>query len=143
MQEVPNGSRQFHQHERLEQALSRLEWTLRVGDEDHARLHLAMFKARLDQYVEGEERLVFPMLERLVPAQLAPIAKMRREHASLRELLEDVWDAVDAEHARRLDAFGILRSVLMLHVAKEEWFLYPLLVRSGSSTSAEALLRFF
>lgn len=149
MQGTRTRSRRFHvtmddEHVRLEDTLADVEWSLRAGDTDTARRQLATFEAGLHRYVHGEERLLFPALEALVLSRFDPTASMRREHRSLRKLTGAVWDSFargdgsDAAHA-----LSTLRSVFLLHIAKEDLVIYPLLDRAVSSTTEEALVQAF
>jgi iron-sulfur cluster repair protein YtfE (RIC family) len=116
------------EHLPLHNALSRVDRALRDCDLHTARLQLAIFAAGLDRYVRSEERVLFPVVERLVPAQRASTMKMRREHRSLRTLVDRVKDSLDGfDAACRLRVLGNLRSVFLLHMTKEEWVIYPLL----------------
>ena len=111
--------------------LAKVDASLRSGDNVMARLHLATFDLKLSGYVRGEERAVFPALERMTSGPCTPTAKMRTEHDSLRDLVSVMWDALDhADRHRGLDVLGTLRSLLVLHVAKEDWVLYPMLKRT-------------
>jgi len=107
-----------------ENGLAAVERWIRLGDCEMARLDLAAFDLELSGYVRGEERVVFPAIERMHPAPFAPTARMRREHGRLRAMLLAVWSAL--EHGQpweALEVLGGLRSVLLLHVAKEDWIL--------------------
>jgi hemerythrin-like domain-containing protein len=119
--------------DRLEDVLARLASSLRAGDGRAARLQLTLFAAALERYVRSEERWLFPTIERMTPTRLAPTAKLRREHRSLRTLVAAIRDALDgAAPHRGLDAVGSLQSLFRLHVTKEEWTLEPLLGRLGA-----------
>ena len=108
--------------------LARLDASLRAGDNEMARMHLAGFDLDLSGYVRGEERVVFPMLEMMPASPRSSTARMRKEHESLRLLVLAIWDALDhADRDHGLQLVETLRSVLALHVAKEDWVLYPLL----------------
>jgi hemerythrin-like domain-containing protein len=141
------GSRRFHEaledeHVRLEATLAGLESALRTGASDTARAQLAIFEAGLNRYVHGEERLLFPVLEALAPTRLSPTARMRREHRSLRELAAAVRDSVArGDGPRGVETLGMLQSVFLLHIAKEELIIYPLLDHAVSSTAEEAFLQ--
>jgi iron-sulfur cluster repair protein YtfE (RIC family) len=147
MQASRTGSRRFHEalkgeHVRLEATLAGLEWALRTGATDTARTQLATFEAGLNRYVHGEERLLFPMLEALVPSLFAPTARMRREHRSLRKLAAAVRDSVArGDGPRSVETLGMLQSVFLLHLAKEELIIYPLLHHAVSATAEEAFLQ--
>lgn len=120
------------EHTRFDDKLFELEGSLQSGDHETARAQLAAFDVALSRYVRNEERVVFPALERLVSTPFAPAIRMRLEHGSLRRLIAALRFALDRSDRRRgLDALGKLRSLLLLHVAKEEWILYPLLARGA------------
>ncbi len=107
-----------------ETGLAAVERWLRLGDFEMARLDLAAFDLELSGYVRSEERVVFPAIERLHAEPFAPTARMRSEHGKLRSLLLDVWSALDhGQSWQALEVLGGLRSVLVLHVAKEDWIL--------------------
>ena len=124
------------EHDRLDTTLADLEWSLRAGDTDMARVQLAAFEAGLSRYVHGEECLLFPLLDALVPTRFDPTVRMRREHRSLRKLTAAVWDCF-ARHdgPGGVDTLGTLRSVFLLHIAKEDLVIYPLLDRAVSGIS--------
>jgi iron-sulfur cluster repair protein YtfE (RIC family) len=111
----------------LDATLVKLEAAIGAGDHACALdLYLA-FDGELTRYVRGEERLLFPVLERFTSIPRAATARMRNEHRSLRKLVESLGEMLgrdDASHG--LDILSSLRSVLMFHVVKEEWVLRPL-----------------
>ena len=151
MQGVRTRPRRFHvtmedEHDRLEDTLADVEWSLRAGDTDTARRQLATFEAGLNRYVHGEERLLFPALDALVlnRTRFDPTASMRREHRSLRKLTGAIWDSfARGDGSDAADALSTLRSVFLLHIAKEDLVIYPLLHRAVSSTTEEALVQAF
>lgn len=113
---------------RWDDRLSKLEATLQAGDRTAALEQLLAFDAELTRYVRGEENLLFPVLERFTALPAKATAVMRHEHRSLRRLLDTIGELVAREDRRRcLATLATLRSVLLLHVAKEEWVLYPLI----------------
>lgn len=94
---------------------------------------LAIFAAGLDRYVLSEERIWFPLVERLLPARCASTTRMRREHGSLRRLVASMKESLDrCDEPRRIHLLGNLRSVFLLHNTKEAWVIYPAL-QGGSS----------
>ena len=113
-------------HEQLDQELARVAQSLHGGDHMLACLQLAEFALKLDHYIHREERtlaLAYQLLETSLPGAMATV---RREHTSLRELVASVASALDrADSDRGLEMIGKLRSVLVLHVAKEELLLAP------------------
>lgn len=130
------------EHGRLDDALGDLDRFLRCGDTAAARNRLSRFTARFDRYVHGEERLLFQVLDGGKPAQHAPTAQMRREHGVLRRLVAALRDALQrADHAQGLDALGSLRSVFLIHHAKEEWIIHPRLVEAVTPATEDAVVR--
>ena len=118
---------------RFDDQLAKLGELLRVADEQHATESLCVFDAQLTRYVRGEEHLLFPVLERFTSVSPAITGRMRIEHRGLRRLVDDLWEALTrGDHRRSLDLVTSLRSVLLLHVAKEDWLLHPVL-RPGSA----------
>ena len=113
----------YDEHEHLDEDLAHLAHTLRCADLMMACIQLAEFALKLDRIIRREERALS-----LARATLPyPLAKVRNEHASLRRLVALIAAALDRGDERRgLELVGKLRSVLLLHVAKEE-VLHPLL----------------
>lgn len=115
-------------HMRLDDKLDKLEASLRAGDRDAAFDIYLLFDAELAGYVRGEERLLFPVLERFTSMPTTATRSMRLEHRSLRRLVDALGELLARDDKRGgLDIVAQLRSVLILHVAKEEWVLMPLL----------------
>jgi hypothetical protein len=113
-------------HDQLDDELARLTHTLRSGDLMMACLQLAKFALKLDRIMYREERTL-TLLHRSQPAMPTPLGKVRGEHGSLRGLVSLVAAAFDRGDVRRgLELIGKLRSVLLVHLAKEET-LQPLL----------------
>jgi iron-sulfur cluster repair protein YtfE (RIC family) len=115
-------------HMRLDDKLGKLEASLRAGDRDAAFDIYLLFDAELTGYVRGEERLLFPVLERFTSMPTTATRSMRTEHRSLRRLVDTLGELLARDDQQGgLDIVSKLRSVLILHVAKEEWVLMPLL----------------
>jgi iron-sulfur cluster repair protein YtfE (RIC family) len=114
--------------ERLDDKLSTLEASILAGDRAAVLDHYLAFDAELTRYVRGEERLLFPVLERFTSTPIHATDTMRTEHRSLRRLLESLGELIArADKQRGLDVLTTLRIVLLLHVAKEESLLHPLM----------------
>jgi len=129
------------EHGRLDDTLDDLGRFLRAGNTAAARSRLVRFTARFDRYVHGEERLLFPVLENGKPSPLAPTAQMRREHGVLRRLVAALRDKMHRDdRPRSLELLSSLRSVFLLHHAKEEWLLHPRLVETVSSATEDAVV---
>jgi len=101
-------------------SLASLEALVRSGNRDSALDEFLSFDAELTRYVTGEERM-FAVLDRFASLPPDATARMRAEHRGLRRLVDRVGELIArAERTLGLEALASLRSVLMLHVAKEE-----------------------
>jgi hemerythrin-like domain-containing protein len=115
-------------HARLDDRLDRLATALRASNHNAAFDIYLAFDAEITRYVRGEERLLFPVLERFTSMPTTATRSMRSEHRSLRRLIDTLGELLARGDERAaLDIVSKLRSVLLLHVAKEEWVLHPLL----------------
>lgn len=111
----------YDEHEQLDQELARLAESLRGSEHMMACLQLAEFALKLDHLMRREERALAFAYDRLVSSAPSPLAKVRVEHASLRRLVSSIASALDrADDRHSLELIGKLRSVLLLHVAKEQ-----------------------
>jgi hypothetical protein len=111
----------YDDHEHLDRELVRLERSLRGGDHTLACLQLAEFALKLDHYIRCEERALAARSEG-VPHSGEWVEKIHREHMSLRRFVALIASALDrADDRRGVEVTGLLRSVLLLHVAKERW----------------------
>ena len=130
------------EHGRLDDALDDLGRFLRAGNTTAARDRLSRFIARFDRYVNGEERLVFPVLDGGKPSPQAPTAQMRREHGFLRRLVAALRDAIHRDdRPRSLDVLASLRSVFLVHHTKEEWLIHPRVAETITPATEDAVVR--
>lgn len=111
-------------HEELKQLdpeLAALACSLREGDHMLACIQLGELALKLDHYICREERALALAYKALEGSAPKAFITMRREHECLRELVAAIAGALDrADGARAADIVGKLRSVLLLHVTKEE-----------------------
>ncbi|MBL9016953.1 MAG: hemerythrin domain-containing protein [Myxococcales bacterium] len=121
--------------EQLDDRIASLAETLRAGDLVMACLELAEVALELDRAMHREERALELLLASR-PATPPPLTHVRREHGSLRRLVGGIAGALDAgDEQQGLDQIGKLRSVLLVHLAKEER-LQPLLARAAADSPA-------
>lgn len=122
-------------HEDLEQLdyeLAALACSLRVGDHMLACAQLGELAFRLDRYILREERELGRIYQELEGGAPRPLAVMRREHGRLREIIAAIASALDrADDAGAVDIVSKLRSVWVLHIAKEERLLAPPMVSAA------------
>jgi hypothetical protein len=112
----------------MDETLAVLDACVRAGDHDGAMEQLLAFDAQLARYARGEEQLLFPAIDRFTSIPRGATDCMRREHRSLRRLVDTLGALLARDDAPRvLDVLGTLRSVLLLHLEKEAWVLAPVM----------------
>lgn len=130
------------QHALLELGLAALERSLVARDFVDASERLAGFHAHLRRYVRGEERILFPVYERLPSVRREQTARMRLEHGHLRRMVAALAATLDRGDVRAgLHALGALRDVLLVHGVKEDWLIYPSLVDSMPASTQDEVVR--
>ncbi|HEY5947586.1 MAG TPA: hemerythrin domain-containing protein [Kofleriaceae bacterium] len=113
-------------HDQLDHELARLAESLRAGDHMLGCLRLAEFALKLDHYIRREERALSFAAELVEVTRPSALAIVHREHSSLRQLVAAIATALDrADDRRGIELVGKLRSVLLVHVAKEEMVFHP------------------
>jgi hypothetical protein len=111
----------YDESDQLDEDLAHLAQSLRSNDMMLACIQLAEFALKLDRIMHSEERALSLAYEQMNPTSRSPLAMVKNEHASLRRLISLIASALDRADGRRgLEVIGKLRSVLMVHVAKEE-----------------------
>lgn len=91
-----------------------------------ACLQLAEFALKLDHYITREERSLIVAHRIVEVSKPKALASVQHEHRSLRQLVAAIANALDrADDRRAVETVSKLRSVLLLHVAKEERLLAP------------------
>jgi iron-sulfur cluster repair protein YtfE (RIC family) len=130
------------QHALLELWLTALRRALAARAFVDTRSRLAGFRAHLGRYMRGEERVLFPLYERLPSAGPASTAGMRQEHGDLLRMVDALGALVDRRDATRgQDALATLHDVLLVHSVKEDWMIYPALVDALPAPRQEATIR--
>lgn len=116
-----------------EQAVSKQDWT-------QASAHFNAFQTETLQHFNREEQVLFPAFEKASGNTEGPTAVMRFEHAQMRDLFEQMKNALNQQDSD--EYLGLSESLLMLirqHNAKEEQILYPMTDRILSHQSSELL----
>jgi len=109
-------------HERLDRELVTLAGAIQAGDPVRACRQLAQLAIELDARFWREERAIAMAFARAGGAP-SPLAKLQREHTRVRQLLAALAHAIDGADGHGIEAIATLRSVLLLHLAKEELLL--------------------
>jgi len=121
------------EHDEALAALDRLESGARNLAAPGARQAVDQAVAFLDNEVRGhnerEEEVLFPMMERYMPAQAGPTAVMRAEHRELWDLLGSLRAALagSAPDPAPVRATGLaVVDLLRRHIEKENAILFPM-----------------
>lgn len=98
------------------------------------------FRGATLHHFQLEETVLFPALEDVTGQREGPTEIMRLEHAEMRQLLDELTQAVTDRDVDTINGVGDTLVILMQqHNAKEEQVLYPLIDRLLGSRAAELL----
>lgn len=118
--------------------LARLSAVEQAGGRNGVLADLANYLRRevMDHFVL-EEQALFPILERHIGRDHGPLAVMDMEHASFRELLQDLTGSLGSADAAQAQRHAqALVSLLRDHIAKEDNILFPMATRMLSDAEA-------
>lgn len=117
-----------NEHRECDQAFMHIERKAMQDDWHGASIALHEFVDSMNNHFSYEEKELFPALEVVNPMVAAgPIPVMLREHKQMRELFDDLGEAVAGKNLELLtDAGQTLLFVMQQHNIKEENVLYPL-----------------
>jgi len=114
-------------HRRCDHLLALTETSATGADWQTIALEAEVFREAMEHHFRFEEETLFPRLEEQAPMAAGPTRVMRMEHQQMRQMLDEVVDAVQGR--KKADLLGILETLHMLtqqHNAKEEAILYPM-----------------
>lgn len=113
-------------HVRLDAIVAELEGRLEADQPAPARALFDELACGLECHMQAEEKVLFPVFERITGMMGGPVVVMNHEHAELRGLMGRISDAIDAEDAAAArDALGEAIQLLRRHNMKEEHIVYP------------------
>ena len=115
------------QHQDVLQHLAAVETETTARDGANLADFAAYLEKEVAEHFTLEEQALFPALARHLGADHGPLAMMNAEHASFRELLSDLVDAVrvDDRPAQRAHAIALI-DLLRAHIHKEDHVLFPM-----------------
>lgn len=109
---------------KIEQAAHRKDWAA-------ATSALQAFVDDSEAHFQYEEHTLFPAIEAAASMATGPTSVMRSEHAQMRELFNELQDAIGRRDAAALaDTAETLLLVMQQHNMKEENVLYPMADRT-------------
>lgn len=114
-------------HRRCDGLLAVTETVTTGRDWEAISAQVGVLHAAMERHFDFEERVLFPRLEACAPMATGPTGVMRMEHRQMRQLMDELADAVGARD--KDGCLGILETLHMMtqqHNAKEEAILYPM-----------------
>ena len=114
-------------HRRCDLIFASAEESVSKGDWSSAESNNRRFLEAMEHHFRMEEEMLFPRFEEVSGHAMGPTEMMRHEHRQMRQLFEQMNQAVSAQSAD--DYLGASETLLILmqqHNAKEEQMLYPM-----------------
>lgn len=121
-------------HKHCDEVFAALENSVRNGRWDTAIEAFKAFIGAMQVHFDMEETVLFPAFEQATGSSAGPTAVMRGEHQQMREIFDELRDALDRQEAD--DFSGVadtLNIMLQQHNMKEEGILYPMADRMLSA----------
>jgi iron-sulfur cluster repair protein YtfE (RIC family) len=115
-------------HKHCDRQFAELERAFAAADWGTADAHFRQLQDDLQRHLAAEEEILFPAFEKVTGHAQGPTRVMCMEHDQMRELLQEMSQALAAKDSAALP--GIAETLLILmqqHNLKEEQILYPML----------------
>lgn len=129
-------------HQRCDDFFYRAEAAALRGDWDAAAGQFGQFLSAMKHHFAMEEEVLFPAFEQRSGNPAGPPRVMRMEHSQMRQLLEELREALAAHDAKAYAGASETLLVLMQqHNLKEEQMLYPMCDHMLARESAELIAR--
>lgn len=118
-------------HEQCDELFVAAERCVSDGRWTDADAAYAAFHEAMERHFAMEEDVLFPAFETAAGSSMGPTQVMRMEHRQMRELFEQMQQAVAAQQADEfLGASETLLILMQQHNMKEEQILYPMSERT-------------
>lgn len=129
-----------HDHRACDRHFSVVENALMKADWAQAGKGLESFAASTLHHFQLEEEILFPNLEDAMNQRGGPTEIMRMEHGEIRQLIDELQQAVAAQNMEAVTGTSdILIILLQQHNTKEEQILYPMIDRFLGDQAKELL----
>ncbi len=114
-------------HRRLDHIFNSFQEAFKEDRWDDALAHFKEFDLGLRRHIQAEEEVLFPLFEEKTGmVDAGPTFVMRMEHTDIRDFLEKIMNATEAEDREAAArATDMLVNTLADHNMKEEQILYP------------------
>lgn len=114
-------------HHRCDELFANAEAAVESSEWDHATEAHQRFLEGMRHHFSMEEEVLFPAFETATGSEMGPTSMMRHEHGQMRQLFEQMDEALKAQSVD--DYLGASETLLILmqqHNVKEEQILYPM-----------------
>lgn len=115
-------------HRQCDEKFVNAEAVLAKGEWEKAEADFAAFRLVTEKHFSMEEDILFPEFESRTGQTSGPTQMMRSEHMQMRQLFDDVSQAI--RQRDRHQALGLTETLMMImqqHNMKEEQILYPMI----------------
>jgi len=129
------------EHHRCDDLFAQAEALVGASKWSEARAELEAFRQAIERHLTKEEDVLFPSFEQVTGSTMGPTQVMRMEHVQMRELINEMLDALTHEDRDRY--LGLSETLLVMmqqHNIKEEQILYPM-SDQALADKAETLLQ--
>ena len=126
------------EHRRCDEAFSKAEQAASGGNFGQAFTFFEDFMVDTLKHFDKEEEILFPAFEEATGSSEGPTQMMRHEHNQVRNLLEQLAEAIKNEDKERF--FSVADTVMVLlqqHNMKEEQMLYAMCDRALGTNAEE------
>ncbi len=129
-------------HRRCDELFAEAEQRVGDGDWTAAKDGFNTMRSAIEHHFSMEEEVLFPEFEQVTGSSMGPTQVMRHEHEQMRQLFQEMADAVTGQQADAyLGASETLLILMQQHNAKEEQILYPMTDAQLAAQSKEVLER--
>jgi len=105
-----------------------------------AKTSFEAFRDATEKHFQKEERVMFEEFEQKTGMVQGPTAMMRHEHTQMRNLMQQMGEAIDADDKDRFFSLSeTLMILLQQHNMKEEQMLYPMAQQHLSAESDKVI----
>lgn len=129
-------------HRFCDEAFALAETAVSKKDWDQANQHFSAFIERTNHHFNQEEQVLFPEFEAATGMTMGPTQIMRSEHAQMRQLFDDMAEALNSRD--RNQYLGLSETLMMImqqHNMKEEQILYPMADQALAGHADQTLAR--
>lgn len=100
-----------------------------------------LFKAGLEQHIQWEEQILFPVFEQKTGmVGQGPTVVMRLEHQEIKKLLSEIDSGIRSQKEETKRYAQALFDILKEHNTKEEEILYPMIDEATSEMERQEIL---